>query len=276
MILLALACVLDRTGQSATAAYERELALQATHTEALESEAQTLQRRVDQLEEINRYRGQQEAEKLENLDQVQTELQKLRGAIEEAEFAAEQAAEQRSALDEDVAFRLEYLELRVAELERQLGLEPPQPPGETGLEVGEDGEVLNSDGTPSEVELPTEPAELLAKAEDALAANKPAVARALLERLLREAPKDPLAAKARYRLAESWYNEKQYQRAILAFEDVVSKHPDSDWAPWAMVRQGECFQELGQRAEAELFWQDVVDRYPGTQAAKDAKALLKG
>ena len=275
MIFLALACVLDRTGQSATSAYERELALQATYSQALESEAETVRLRVDQLEEINRYRGQQEAEKLENLDQVQDELQRLRGILEEEQFKAQQAADDRLALDEDTAFRVEYLELRVATLERSLGLEAPQPPDQgSGVVVDPGGEVQLVPDPPVEVELGASPAELIKRAEEALAKDQPGVARALLTRLLKESPSDPLAAKARYRLAESWFNEGQYQRAILAFEEVVSQHSDTDWAPWAMVRQGECFEKLGQQEEARLFWQDVVDRYPKSQAAADAKGLL--
>lgn len=277
MIFLALACVLDRTGQSATSAYERELALQATYSQALEKEAETVRLRVDQLEEINRYRGQQEAEKLENLDQVQEELQRLRGLLEEEQFKAQQAADERLALDEDTAFRIEYLELRVASLERSLGLQPPAPPDQgSGVTVNPGGEVQLVPDPPVEVELGASPAELIKRAEEALAKDQPAVARALLTRMLKESPSDPLAAKARYRLAESWFNEGQYQRAILAFEEVVSKHPKTDWAPWAMVRQGECFAKLGQQEEARLFWQDVVDRYPKSQAATDAKGLLGG
>lgn len=277
MIFLALACVLDRTGQSATSAYERELALQATYSQALESEAERVRLRVDQLEEINRYRGQQEAEKLENLDQVQDELQRLRGILEEEQFKAQQAADDRLALDEDTAFRIEYLELRVSTLERSLGLEAPQPPDQgSGVVVDPGGEVQLLPDPPVEVELGASPAELIKRAEEALAKDQPGVARALLTRMLKESPSDPLAAKARYRLAESWFNEGQYQRAILAFEEVVSKHPKTDWAPWAMVRQGECFEKLGQEEEARLFWQDVVDRYPKSQAAADAKGLLSG
>ena len=180
MIFLALACVLDRTGQSATSAYEREMALQTTYSQALEQEADTVRLRVDQLEEINRYRGKQEAEKLENLDQVQEELQRLRGALEDERFKAERAADDRVALDEDTAFRLEYLELRITALEGALGLEPPQPPDQgPGITVDSSGEVQLVPDGPVEVELGAPPAELIKRAEEALAKDQPALARAL-------------------------------------------------------------------------------------------------
>lgn len=275
-LLLLLACVLDRTGQSATAAYERELALQTTRAQALEQEAVTLQARVDQLEEINRYRGRQEAAKQENLDQIRADVARLRGAVEESEHNEALAAEDRAALDADVQFRLEYLELRVSELEDTLGLDTPEPPSDApDTQVQNNGEVVLTDqGPPQEVELPQGPEELLAGAEAHLTEGRPKVARVLLQKLLDDHSTHERVPEARYRLAETYFNEGNYQRAILAFEEVVSLHPDSKWAPWAMIRQGECFELLGQRAEAELFWSDVIDRYPKSKAAGDAKALL--
>jgi TolA-binding protein len=275
-LLLLLACVLDRTGQSATAAYERELALQTTRAQAMEQEAATLQARVDQLEEINRYRGRQEAEKQQNLDQIRSDVARLRGAVEESEHNEALAAEDREALDADMQFRLEYLELRVSELEDTLGLETPDPPSDVpDTEIQNNGEVVLTDqGPPQEVELPTGPEELLAGAETHLTEGRPKVARVLLQKLLDDHGTHERVPEARYRLAETYFNEANYQRAILAFEEVVSLHPDSKWAPWAMIRQGECFELLGQRAEAELFWADVIDRYPKSKAAGDAKALL--
>lgn len=277
MILLVLACVLDRTGQSATAAYERELALQTARADTLESSAQEVETRVDQLEEVMRYRGQQEAVRMDNLEQVTAEVRRIRGKIETIEHEAGVSAQDRAALDDDVRFRLEYLELRVASLEEQLGLTAPPPPIDGGTTVAEDGEIeLVDGGDPVEVELPEGPDDLLAKAEEHLVGGKPKVARVLLEKFLADHGSHEKANEARYRYAETYFNEGDYARAILLFEEVVTADAKSPWSPWAMVRQGECFSKMGQDAEADLFWQDVVARYPKSQAAKDAKELLKG
>lgn len=278
MILLVLsACVLDRTGQSASAAYERELALASARADTLESSAGEVERRVAQLEEVMRYRGQQEAVRLENLEQVTDEVRRIRGKIETLEYEAGVAAQQQAVVDDDTAFRLAYLELRVASLEKQLGLEAPPPPIEgAATETLDDGEVVLADAEdPAEIELPETPAELLATAEEHLVAGRPKVARVMLEKYLAEYPGDEKVIEARYRHAETYFNDADYPRAILLFEEVVTGDPKSPWAPWAMVRQGECFSKMGQDAEATLFWQDVVARYPKTQAAKEAKELLK-
>lgn len=277
MTLLLLACVLDRTGQSASASYEREMALAQTRTEELQAENANLEARVDQLEEINRYRGKQEAAKLENLDQVREEVQRLRGVVEVLQHQAELQGEDALAVNEDVAFRLQYAEARLASLEGTLGLAPPTPAdGTPPSEVSETGEVVLNDGEVVEAELPATAEDLMVLAEKHMREDRPKVARTYYERFLAEHPDHERAAEASYRLAETYFNDSDYKKAILRFEDVVAGHPSSQWAPWAMVRQGECFQMMGKTSEAELFWQDVVDRYPKTKAAKEAKALLAG
>lgn len=277
LLTLLAACVLDRTGQSATAAYERELAAQAQRGDELERLNTDLERRLSQLEEVTRYQGQQEAQKLENLDQVRTEVQRLRGELETLQHTSGTSAQESKGFQETAAFRLDYAEQRLAAVERSLGLKPPPPPVPGGgpvVAAGGGGEVTLPAGSPDEVQLPASPEELLALAEARLKEGQPSVARALLERFLAQNPKHERAVEAQYRLAETWFNEGQYQRAILEFEKVVASHPDSAWAPWAMVRQGESFQKMGNSANATLFWEDVIARYPKSKAAKEAKLLL--
>lgn len=270
------ACVLDRTGQSATAAYERELEDQKLRADELERLNTDLERRLAQLEEVTRYRGQQEAQKLENLDQVRTEVQRLRGDLETLQHSSSTSGQESRSFQETTSFRVDYLELRVAAVEKSLGLKPPAAPGAAAplATTPGTGEVTLATTPPEEVDLPGGPDELLALAEARLKEGQASVARAVLERFLTQHPTHERAVEAQYRLAETWYNEGQYQRAILEFEKVVAKHPTSVWAPWALVRQGESFKAMGKTNEATLFWEDVIAKYPKSKAAKEAKTLL--
>ena len=274
-MFVTLACVLDRTGQSASAAYERELALQTARSDAMAQTADQVERRVEQLEEVMRYRGQQEAVRLESVEQIGNEVRRIRGKIETMEHQASSSREERAVLDDDLQFRLVYAELRLQHIESTLGLKPPPAPVNAGTQVADDGEVILVDGgDPVEIQLPEGAEALLDAAEEHLVAGRHKVARVLLEKFLADHPGDERVSEAQYRLAETFYNGGDYAQAILKFEDVVTGDPKSGWAPWAMVRQGECFSEMGQADEAELFWQDVVARYPRSDAAKDAKKLL--
>lgn len=279
LLLLALCggCVLDRTGQSATAAYERELALQKNRADEMERLNTDLERRIAQIEEVNRYRGQQEAEKMENLDQVRAEVRRIRGDLETFQHTTEESGQQGEAFRDDATFRMDYLEQRVAALEKSLGVKPPPPPvpgQNAGVTVSNTGEVKTPERPPAEVEIPSSPEAMLELAETQLREGKPKVARAVLERFIAENPQHARVVEARYRYAETYFNEGQFQTAILRFEDVVSNGGDSPWVPWAMVRQGECFKALGKDAEAKLFWEDVLTRYPKSKAAVEAKRLL--
>jgi hypothetical protein len=85
------------------------------------------------------------------------------------------------------------------------------------------------------------PEELMDLVRAHLRDNRPQAARAILEPIIDAEIDQALLPEARYRLAETWFNEGRYQQAILRFEDVVAGHASSPWASWAMVRQGDCF-----------------------------------
>ena len=64
LLLVISGCVLDRTGQSVTSAAQREMVIQASRVSESERLAKDVERRVMEMEEVLRYRGKKEAEKL--------------------------------------------------------------------------------------------------------------------------------------------------------------------------------------------------------------------
>lgn len=279
-VLVGSGCVLDRTGQSVTSQSQRELAIQSSRMQEQGRLSEELERRVEQAEEVIRYRGQQDARKLENLEGIIQEVQRMRGELEVLQHESRLGQDSEGSFREDTDFRLGHLEARAGQLEVSLGLTPPTSAAaeQEALEEGE-GEPSNPgteegsqvDEAPEESE---ESGDLFSLATQHLAAERPLAARAVLERFLQSGQEDPRYDEARYRYAETWYVEGLYQQAILKYEEVVSGDRESEWAAWAMVRQGECFRKLGREREAELFWEDVLARYPDSEAAELAGSLL--
>ena len=76
---LMLACILDRTGQSATQRMQRELMDHRTRIQNIERQFIQVEARVNQLEELTHSRGKKELMQLENLDELQSEVVRLRG-----------------------------------------------------------------------------------------------------------------------------------------------------------------------------------------------------
>lgn len=284
-LLTSTACVLDRTGQSASETWHREMLLQRTRSENLEAQYREVEARIDQLEELTRARGQEEIMRMETLDQLRTEVARIRGEVEVLNHDVVRKVDQGAAQAEDAAFRLVWLESRADQLEAALGLEPPPPPtpaedgaeepvaegGDTGGEPAEtapEGEVA----TPMpEAEAVTEPGAMIALAEEHLAAGRHKAAEAVLARFVELHPEHERVAEARYRHAEAAFNGGEYQAAVLRFQEVIDRHKDSPWAPWAMLRQGECFEKQGQAENARLFYEDVVRIWPKSKAAKEAR-----
>ena len=88
-------------------------------------------------------------------------------------------------------------------------------------------------------------------------------------------PDSPLASNAQYWLGEAYYVNREYQNAIAAFQKVTTDWPDSRKAPDALVKIGFTQSAMGRNGDARVTLEDVVRRYPGTDAAQLATERLK-
>lgn len=92
---------------------------------------------------------------------------------------------------------------------------------------------------------------------------------------LREYPDTPLSDNAQFWIGEISFKKHQYEAAILAYEEVIKKYPNSNKLPDAILKQGLAFLELGDRIDARIVLENLVKKYPNTEQAKIAKNKLK-
>ena len=128
LILATSGCVLDRTGQSASTLYQVGLNEQRVRMSNLESQFQELDRRIGQIEEYNRSRGQSEIMRMENLDELRDEVARMRGEMEVLQHDFDQASLQEMGRAADADFRMLWLEDRANALEQALGMGQAPPP----------------------------------------------------------------------------------------------------------------------------------------------------
>ena len=88
-------------------------------------------------------------------------------------------------------------------------------------------------------------------------------------------PGHKLIPNALYWKGEAFYAEKDYENAILAFQDVVDKYPGGEKAPDAMYKQGLSFLALKDSKNARILLDLVQKKYPKSKAAEMAKKKLK-
>ena len=274
---------------AATSEYARQVSTAPLRVSQLEQQLVEAQERIVQLEEVIRLQGQSDAQALENVDQVNAELARLRGRMEVLEFNADEMG--KSVTDQQLSQEQRQLhdEARLRQLEGFLGVQAPPLPSVSG---GSDTEAVDGasdeDPDPYAVE-PTEsegdgaadePIPETASGKLELAAGhmeegRQTVARAILEQAITQHTGDALTPELRYRLAETWFNEGDWRRAILGFQTVIDNHPDSEWACWGYFRQGESMEAFQGLQQAGPFYQGATQGACKTsEAAKAAKKKL--
>ncbi len=276
---LLLACVIDRTGQSGTS----QLAQHAKQIALLQADAAGIARRVGQLEEITRARGQDEILKLETMEQIRQEVANLRGDVEVLQRGFADARTSGQGFEEDTVARLAAAEGRLTALEASLGVAAPAggsaAVATTAPAAGTPAATTvppagNPTAAPTAGNAPLTVDETFDRIDAALADGKPAVARTLAKAFLKENPTHARAAEASFRVGQSLQDEKDFKAAAASFMGVVDSYPDSPWAPAALLRQGDCFDGMGRKDDAKIFYEDVIARYPKSKAAKTAKSRL--
>jgi tol-pal system protein YbgF len=88
-------------------------------------------------------------------------------------------------------------------------------------------------------------------------------------------PDHKLIPNVLYWKGEAFYAEKDYENAILTFQDVVDKYPRGEKAPDAMYKQGLSFLSLKDTKNARVLLDLVQKKYPKSKAAEMAKKKLK-
>jgi len=91
---------------------------------------------------------------------------------------------------------------------------------------------------------------------------------------LHDNPQSPYADDAQYWIGEAYYRKGQYHRAIIELNQVSITYGSGNRAPAALVRQAEAFRIVGDRVDAKLSLQKVINRYPGTAEAAKASKML--
>jgi TolA-binding protein len=202
------------------------IALSATAAErkapVTEPATQTLEQRVDKLERLMQSQGL--LDMLQQLQELKTEINNLRGQIEVNSHVLEQLQAQQRTLYGDLDDRLKKLEgTNTSRTSVPATPEPPlevMPPSTSMEPAGKEaGSSLTVENVAPPVTTPAETTpENITTGENALPETAPATAA------------DPLAAQAEYQQAFNLLKQSQYDKAIAAFNAFLGKYPQSQYS----------------------------------------------
>ena len=94
--------------------------------------------------------------------------------------------------------------------------------------------------------------------------------------VVKDYPYDQLSGHAQFYVGESYYREQKYQKAIQAYEQVLSQYPGSDKAPAARLHKAYAELALGQRAAGIQDLKALIGRFPQTPEAAQGRLRLNG
>jgi tol-pal system protein YbgF len=250
----------------------------------------SLSERVTRLEQQVQGQGQNQTtvELLNRLNELQAEVQNLRGMVEQQAFEIERLKQAAQEQGVDVDTRLRRLESG--------GSSPlagtPTPPPTMTTDIGAVAPATAPGPVAPEVAPPTAgvdptatvppvaaaPGDERAAYDEAFAAlrdGRYAESARRFAAFVQQYPNGEYADNASYWLGESYYVTQNYEIALDTFRDLLDRFPQSSKAPDALLKIGYCHFELRQWHEAELALNDVVQRYPDTTVARLAQGRLR-
>jgi tol-pal system protein YbgF len=253
--------------------------------EIIEREQRRMRNDISSMQsDLEAIRGNQ-ADSRANMQQMQRELNAIKDTIDEARV---QMGKQLGQSSREGDQRVKNLEGRLAKLEQDLKAQ-----GDLLTTRDEELKQLREANQAAQAEQRAQAAAAMEKVAESNMAESEAIRKdyeaawrpldrkdykAALSRFkdfLRKYPKSKLAGNAQYWIGECNYALKDFGQAIVDFDTVRSKYPQSDKVPAALLKQGLAFAELGEKVNARLVLQEVVEKYPQSPEAARAKQRLK-
>ncbi|MEO8306804.1 MAG: tol-pal system protein YbgF [Pseudomonadota bacterium] len=208
-----------------------------------------LEARMDRVDRV--VSNQSLTEMSQRLDALQAEMRTQQGRIEELQNENEQLKRQQRDLYADLEKRLQAASAGPTAAAAETGVTPRVG---AAPDAGEQAQYQ--------------------RAMDALKARDYAAATEGFRSLAATFPQGEMADNTQYWLGESYYVTQEYDHAAAAFQHVLSGWPNSRKVPDAMLKLGYTQIEQKKIGPARTTLQQVVDKFPGTDAAKLAADRL--
>jgi tol-pal system protein YbgF len=195
-----------------------------------------------------------------SIDGTKSEMQALNGKFDDTTLAIKKPTEDLARYREDADKRIFALEERI--LKQQAILD-------SLTKKMADFDKIKKD------EAVSAPDALYLKGLDSLKSGDVVAAREQFNKFLELNPKHELAANAYYWIGETYYSEKNYESAILSYQEVIKSFPGKEKVVAAMLKQAMAFNAIKDAKSAKYVLKKLVEGYPNSEEAKNAKVMLK-
>jgi len=264
---------------------------------ASQSDLSDVRGQVTQLKEESTVIKTQSAGSYSEITQYREQVASLQGGINELRHDYNESLKRQDVEDSLLVRKTNDIESRLAKIEQYLGIEDASrktqltvvgPPSSADSKPSAPADTTAAAKSRPAVVAPAAKVPASAKSEapagvDALIKDGQAKmgkadyagAREKFTAFMTQNPKSSQVADAQFYIAESYYNEKWYEKAILEYQTVIAKYTKSPKRPAALYKQALSFEKIGDATNAKQRFKDVANLYPLSPEAKLAKKKLK-
>lgn len=204
------------------------------------------------------------------LEQLQREVQTLRGELELQSHTLRELKEQQRDLYIDLDRRLSQLERGAAEPSAAAPAAPAQPEPAPGA-----GTPAADTPAPAPGRDFAEEQKAYQKAFDLLRDLRYEQAVAAFRDFLDKYPDGRYAHIAQYWIAEANYAQRKFKQAIEDYQKLISNYARSPKLAEAKLKIGYSYYEMKDFANARRHLEELIERYPGSTEAGQARNLLQ-
>lgn len=205
------------------------------------------------------------------MDQNESDLGLLKGrvggledAVQHLDSGEEEGSERESeTLRDEVA----KLSAQVEILSRQLGDHLAAPPSSPPVAAAEAPAVPPA--------APADPKKLYDEAYGLLKQGNYADSQNLFREYIRLYPDTPLTDNAYFWIGEGYYDQGQYEQAILLYDKVVQNFPQGDKLVSALLKQAFAFDAIGDQLDAKIILNKIVKEHASSEQAAIARRKLE-
>lgn len=217
--------------------------------------------------------GKKLAELDEKLRQIDLENQATKGKIEELERGLSDLKTAKESREPDrasgeiagLSARVDAISERVTTMNRSLeGL---------AQQLQKNGAAPALPAQPAAP--PKSPKETYDEAYALYRDNKYAEAQARFKEYVDRYPDTALADNAIFWIGEAYYDQGQYEQAILQYDRVVQKYPGGDKVASSLLKQAFSFAAMGDNVSARILLKKVMQEHAGSEQALIAKKKLE-
>lgn len=220
--------------------------------------------------------GQGLVDLLNQLEVLKTELNKLRGQLEEQTHELETTQKRQKDLYADLDARLRNLERPglanavVPTPAAKQAMTPSAASADKAVETG--AKVASPQSAPGTDQVVESKAYEAALSLFKVGNFQGAIAG--FQNFLKSYPTSGLAPSAQYWIGNAYFAQRDYKTALEAQRKLLAVYPNSQKVPDAMLNMASCQTELNDTASARKTLEELVAKYPLSSAAELAQKRL--